>query len=160
MRLRGDSWIPAGIIVLILAWGIWMLAGCTATSTKLAIAGSERSDEIRTAVVERQHRSLKILSFRATLAKLNRAATDEERTAILNDAWNDRDLFEFWLVQDTLARALHYATVDAKLAASQSMFDLLIKDICNRAEKPVQAADEYLAAKVGEAAVSAETPTD
>jgi hypothetical protein len=153
MKRINDRWVTAAVMGVILVFaGFITCTGCTAVSTKLAIEGSRRTDEVRTAVVDRQHRSLLILSYRETLAELNKATSDQERAAILNEAWNNRDLFEFWYIQDVLARAMHYATVDAKLAASQSIIDLLLKDMSKRAETPLQAADEYLAAKVGAAA--------
>ena len=127
-----------------------LICGCTATSTKLAMEGSTRSDAIRTAVSQRQHDGLKVLLYRDTLAKLNACKDDGERAAALNAAWNDRDLIEFWATQDALARCLHVATVDAKLASDQAMLDLLLKDLARRAEKPLQAIDEYAAAKLAE----------
>jgi hypothetical protein len=144
-------WPRAMIVVSAAAWASLMTLGCTATSTMLAIEGSERSDAVRTAVVERQHRSLKILLFRDTLDRLVLAKSAEEQEAVLNEAWNDRDLIEFWLIQDTLARCLHIATVDAKLASDQSIFQLIVQDISRRAAGPLQAVDEYVAAKLGDA---------
>ena len=144
------TWLWVGAVAF------FLLAGCTPTSTKLAIAGSERSDGVRSFVTAEQHRSLKVLLFRETLTKLKAAQTDEVREAVLNDAWNDRDLFEFWYLQDCWARALHYATVDAKLASSKSMASLIAKDIAIKLQEPVQAADEYLAAKLGQSIASSQ----
>ena len=130
---------------------ILVATGCTATSTTLAIAGSERSDEVRSFVTAEQHRSLTLLLFRETAAAIELAQTADERAAVLDKAWNDRDLFEYWYLQDTLARALHYATVDAKLATSKSTIELIAKDFATHTQAPLQAVDEYAAARLGEA---------
>lgn len=147
---------PISWATLLLA-AVLLLAGCTPTSTKLAKDGSERSDNVMGFVTAAQHRSLKILLFRETLAKLHTATTDAERQAILNAAWNDRDLFEFWAAQTLLARALHYATVDAKLESSRGIGSLLAEDLAKQSQGVVQAADEYVAAKVG-AAIAPQPP--
>lgn len=139
-------------VILAAAIGLMiLLGGCTAPSNTLAREGSARSDEVRSYVSSQQHRSLTILLFRETLAKLNAAKSDEERTAILNQAWNDRDLFEFWRTQDLLAQFTHVATVDNYLTANQSIFDLLGKSVAKRLKTPVGWLDDYLAGKIGAA---------
>jgi hypothetical protein len=149
--------IHAAVVILFCAAMAATICGCTAPSTTMAIKGSDDSDAIRTAVVQRQHDGLKVLLYRDTLAKLNAAKTDEERSAILNAAWNERDLVEFWFNQDTLARCLHFATVDAKLATSQAMFDLIFKNLARSAKKPLQAVDDYMAAQLATGLLSSQT---
>jgi hypothetical protein len=127
------------------------IAGCTAPSNRMAGDASGRVDALRAGVFMRQNDALKILLFRQTLAKINAAKTDEERGAILNDAWNERDLIGWWGYQEILARCTQYATVDQYIAAQQGIFGLLAKDAARRWQKPLEELDEFLAKKVGEA---------
>ena len=148
MSQRQGWMLVAGLFAMAV---IVAVVGCTPTSTTLAIQGSERSDEVRSFVTAEQHRSLNLMLFRETAAAIEQAQSPDERAAVLNKAWNDRDLFEYWYLQDTLARALHYATVDMKLATSKSMIDLIATDVATPAQTPLQAVDEYAAARLGEA---------
>ncbi|MFO0971843.1 MAG: hypothetical protein U1A27_00175 [Phycisphaerae bacterium] len=144
-RMRG---IISGLAITIAAG--WLPA-CTAPSNRMAADASARCDAVRAAVVERQHHSLLVLAYRDTLARLNAATTPAERAAILNEAWNDRDLFDFWCRQEVLARATHYATVDAYIAGQQGMLALLAKGAQRQFEGPLNAVENWAAARIGQA---------
>ena len=140
-------WLELGVI---LGLSIAMLGGCTRPSTTQAIDGMDRSDRIRTEIRDRQHAALKIFLYRDTLAKLEAAKTEGERAAILNEAWNDRDLCEFWLMQDERARFLNLATVGSKLYSDQGTLGLIAQNLAGQAKGPIDTVDDYLAAKAGE----------
>lgn len=154
-RMQG---IAVGLAAAVLV-GLGCLAGpgCTATSTLKAIEASNRTDDVRSYVARQQHRSLLIEKFRNTALRINAAKTDEERTAILNEAWNDRNLFEFWVQQELLARATHIAVVDAKLESDRSTLDLLSKDIARKLRRPIEALDDFVAGRLGAALSGAAT---
>jgi len=118
------------------------VVGCTRESTRLAIQGSERSDQVRSFIIGQQHRTAKVLLFRDTLGRLNAATTDQEREAVLNDAWQNRDRLENWIVQDTLAWALHLVTVDAKLVSSRAMFEVFTRNLAKLAKPTVDEVDD------------------
>jgi hypothetical protein len=103
--------------------------GCTAESTRVALEAQRRADEVQRAVCERQHDGLRVLLYRDTLRRLMSAASAEDTAAVLSEAWNERDLVEFWLVQHERAAALHLAAVDTKLYADQSPIDLLLRQL-------------------------------
>lgn len=125
-----------------------LLTGCTAESTRVAIETQRRADEVQQAVFERQHEGLVLLLFRDLSGKLERCRTDDERAAALNAAWNERDLIEFWAIQNERSRALRLIGVDAKLYSDQSIVDLLIRSIQAKAQR----AEQGLAAVAGHAA--------
>jgi hypothetical protein len=135
----------------LLAWSVMVAAvcgGCTRESLRLALDAQRRADEVQQAVFERQNESLRILLFRDLVSRLERQGrpvSEAERTA-LNELWNERDLLEFWTVQNERARALRITGVDAKLASDQSVVDLLIKSIEARADRVEQSAVERFAA--------------
>jgi hypothetical protein len=135
-------------LILLLA-GAALAAGCTRESARVAIDAQRRADEIQRAVFERQHASLRVLLYRDLASRLEAAGAaaeieDEPRAALaaaqrsaLDDAWNDRDLFEFWATQYERAAALRIAAVDAKLAADQSVLDLLWKQWSAKGDRMV-----------------------
>ncbi|MCA9243713.1 MAG: hypothetical protein KDA32_07170 [Phycisphaerales bacterium] len=147
VRALGRAGVP--LIVAIIAIG-----GCTAESTRIALETQRRADDTQRAVQERQHDALKVLLFReltgrmesegVTLSTLQRAA--------LNDAWNERDLIEFWNEQYQRAEALRMIGVDAKLFGDQGPLDLITRQIALRVDRVeqglVNAAAEEAAASV------------
>lgn len=109
-------------------------AGCTPTSVKVALTSQARADDVQNTVVQNYHHAVKVLLFRDTLAKLNAASTSDARQVVLNKAWNERDLFEWWMLQYERASALRVIGVDSKLYADQSIFDLLYKSLTEKVE--------------------------
>jgi len=105
-------------------------AGCTAESLRLALEAQQRADEIQQAVFERQNDALRLLLYRDLVARLdqNGPGLSEKQRMLLSEAWNDRDLFEFWAIQQERARALRLVGVNTKLASEQAIIDLLIKN--------------------------------
>lgn len=136
-------------LVLLLA-GVALATGCTRESSRVAIDAQRRADEIQRSVFERQHASLRVLLYRDLASRLDAASAaaeleDEPREVLtaaqrsaLNDAWNDRDLFEFWAMQYERAAALRAAAVDAKLAGDQSVLDLLWKQWSAKGDRLVE----------------------
>ncbi len=133
------------------------VGGCTAESTRIALQAQQRAAEIDEAVFERQHEGLKILLFRETLQRLGAAQDESSPTPILaageaegaaggaaalsdvlNRAWNERDLIEFWALQHERAKALRLIGVDAKLFSEQAVIDLLIKAATAKADRARQ----------------------
>lgn len=129
------------------------LCGCTRESIRVALEAQRRADEVHAAVVERQHAALCSLLFRDTLAGLNAAGLQLDPAAqqYLEKVWNERDLMEFWLVQDERARALRVVGVDAQLYGAQAIPDLLWKGWQARAAR----ADAALADAAGAALATA-----
>ncbi len=128
-----------------------LCAGCTRESVRTALETQRRADAVQYAVFERQHDAIRILLFRDLVARLEQAGpplTAEQRAAI-NDVWNDRDLAEFWCVQQERAAALRLVGVDAKLFADQAIVDLLVKSLEARAKR----AEQGLAAAAAEEAL-------
>jgi hypothetical protein len=123
------------------------LAACTAESTRIALATQRRADQIQQAIFERQRDGLRLLLYRVALHRLESATTSEQRSAVLSDIWNDRDLIEFWAVQNERCAALRLIGVDFRLYGDQSMVDLLIKQI----EARWQRVEEGLAEAAGNA---------
>lgn len=134
-----------------------LLAGCTAESTRIAIDAQRRADDVQRAVFDRQHDGLKVLLFRDAQRQLESAKSHEQRTLALNNAWNDRDLLEFWQQQYDRAAALRLVGVDAKLYADQSMLDLLIKQIDTRVQRAEKGWAAAKARQAGKAAAESAT---
>lgn len=132
-----------------LAMAVALLCGCSAESTRIAIESQRRANEVDTAIFDNQHDSLRVLAYRDMLHRVQSAAPREnpadpaspsaELTAgqrsALNEAWNQRDLFEFWRVQHERSRALRMIGVDAKLYGEQSIIDLLYKSLDAKARR-------------------------
>ncbi len=129
-----------------------LLGGCTRESVRVAMDAQRRADQVQQAVFDRQHEGLRVLLFRDAVARLERAGPlNASQVAALSDAWNERDLVEFWQVQHERARALRLVGVDAFLASNQSVVDLLVKQVLIRLDRGLEGA----AGAVGEAAVEA-----
>lgn len=110
----------------------------------MATEASSRIATVQAHIQAEELRSLKILAFRDVLAQLRSATTDADRVRILNKAWQDRDLFEFWNVQFVLSEAAHIATVDNYLSSQQGILSLLVKDVARAAQGPAHAVDDWL----------------
>ncbi len=122
----------AALLALLAAGG-----GCTRESVRMAIESQQRSNQVQQAVFDRQHDGLRILLYRDLVRQLESqgmAMTAEQRQ-IVNAAWNERDLIEFWAVQHERAKALRLMGVDAKLYSDQSVLDLMLKSLSAKAER-------------------------
>lgn len=125
-----------------------LLCGCTAESTRIAIEAQQRANLVEQAIFERQHEGLRVLLYRDLVRRLGEIMADGSDGAAgamlraVNDAWNERDLVEFWAVQHERAKALRTAGVDAKLYGSQAMVDLLIKALEAKGDRAAQGVAE------------------
>ena len=133
-----------------------VFSGCTRESVRTALETQRRADDVEEAVVQRQHEALCVLLYRDSLRRLAERGVvlDDAQRAALSAVWSDRDLIEFWAVQHERAKALRIAGVDAKLAADQSIVDLLWKQLAARAGR----IEQGLAAQAADAAASALPP--
>lgn len=141
-----SNWMVIGTVVLVIG-----LSGCTRASIRKAIETQQRANEVQQAVFERQHDAVRVLMYRDVVAKLEAARGGplaEAERAVINEAWNDRDLVEFWAVQQERARALRLVGVDSVLYSRQSIVDLLYKELRQTVKRGVAAA---AGARVGEA---------
>ena len=132
---KGLSWRAVFGAAVVLA-----LPGCTRESTRVAIETQRRADEVQQTVFDSQHEALCVLLYRDMLRRLEAAnvpLSDSQRAA-LSEVWNDRDLIEFWTLQNERARALRVVGVDIKLFSDQSVLDLLIKQIEARFDRAKQ----------------------
>jgi len=132
--------------------------GCSRESLRVALTAQQRADQVQQAVFERQHEALCVLLYRELQRRLEWTGTplSEAQLAALNDAWNDRDLVEFWAVQHERAKALRLIGVDAKLYSDQSVVDLLYKSLSARVDRVKQG----LAAQAGRRAAEESLDTD
>jgi hypothetical protein len=114
-----------------------LLSGCTAESTRLALVSQQRADDVQQHIFDSQQHALRTFLFGDLVGKLAAAGAplDQRQQATLNDAWNERDLLEFWAVQNERAKALRRAGVDAKLFGDQATIDLMLKAIAARAAR-------------------------
>lgn len=151
-------------VILFVLGTFWMflsgLFGCTAESTRIAIESQERANQVQEAIFDRQHEGLSQLLYDATLRKLDAASGEvplnTQQRQVLNEAWNERDLIEFWRVQFERSKALRFVGVDSKLFSDQSVIDLLIKALNAKMERGIQA----VAAATGDAAADRILQTD
>lgn len=142
------------------AWASVLVAtgvsGCTAESTRMAIEAQQRADLVQQAVFERQHHGLRVLAFRDLVRRLSEIMNAEgdadvgEMLRVVNDAWNQRDLIEFWAIQQERAKALRLAGVDAKLYGSQAMLDLLVKALEAKGDRVLEGVSESAGSASGE----------
>ena len=139
--LAGRAWVCAGLL------GVLLLTGCTSESTRIALTAQRRADQVQQAVFDRQHEALRVLLYRDLQRRLGETGVvwTDERRAVLNEAWNERDLLEFWVVQHERAGALRVAGVDAKLAADRSPVELLAKSLDAGVERVRSAVRERAA---------------
>ena len=129
------GWVAGGLAVLS------VLGGCTRESVRVALAAQQRADRVQQAVFERQHEALCILLYRDLKQQLELDGTPltPAQCAVLNETWNERDLLEFWTIQQERAKALRLVGVDAKLYGDQSVIDLLYKSLTAKADRVKQA---------------------
>ncbi|MBL8878139.1 MAG: hypothetical protein JNG88_03375 [Phycisphaerales bacterium] len=141
-RRRGGLW-PACLVGVVALFA----TGCTAESVRIAIEAQQRADSVQQAIFERQNDALRVLLYRDLLRRLAEAgaALDERQREVANAVWNDRDLLEFWTVQQERSRALRLIGVDSRLYSEQSIVDLLIKSITNKIDR----IGEHMAARAG-----------
>jgi hypothetical protein len=138
-------------------------AGCTRESIRVALEQQRRADEVQGAVQEQQHAALCVLLFRDTVQRLaaRGPALSPEQTDVLNAAWNDRDLVEFWRLQQERAAALRIVGVDSVLYGQQAPLDLLWKNLRARQARATQALagglGQQVAARGADAAASVES---
>lgn len=121
--------------------GVGALVGCTAESTRIAIETQQRVDTVQQGVFDKQHEGLRILLFRDLLRRLQATGVElsAEQIATLNHFWNERDLVEFWAVQNERALGLRHVGVDAQLYADQAVLDLLWKAVTAKGERASEA---------------------
>ena len=144
-----------------------LAAGCTAESTRQAIEAQRRVDLVQQTIFERQHDGLSLLLYRdllyrdllARLAAAGAELTPAQRE-VLSAVWNERDLVEFWAIQQERTRALRLIAVDTKLFSDQSIVDLLWKSIETRLERAQQGFAAYAAEQAGHAAEQAAQATE
>lgn len=127
--------------------GFWaalaiLSSGCTVESTRIAIETQRRVDDVQQTIVQQQNDGLRSLLFRQMVQRASAAGEplSEEQVEQLNLAWNERDLLEFWMIQNERALGLRRVGVDAKLYGDQSVVDLLWKSIDAKIKRAEQAA--------------------
>ena len=125
---------------VLLSFGV----GCTSRSTKIAREGSRRCDEVGRTLDDNRHKTLVNLELEIMLAAVEKAATSAERERVIRRGWNTRQVFEDWLIQTERMRALHYATVDAKLASMRSIVRLMGEYVAEQVKGPVDTAVEIV----------------
>lgn len=140
---RSGAFAIAGLAIAIGA------AGCTRESLRVALAAQQRANQVEQHIFDQQHDALCVLAYRDLAQRLVATGMDltNARKIVLNDAWNQRDLFEFWSVQHERAKALRTVGVDAKLYADQSTVDLLYKSLTAKIDRIKQG----IAAQAGKA---------
>ncbi len=140
---------------------LMVLPGCTPESVRLALEAQQRADRVQQEVFECQHRALCVLLYRDMQHRLEDAggALNAAQRQALNDAWNSRDLIEFWLVQYERARALRLTGVDARLASEQSAVDLLYKSLAAQAGRLRQGLAEHSGRQAAEEVLEADGST-
>lgn len=151
-RADGEDDLRRTVVrVLVAALGALVASGgigCTNESVRLALETQQRANQVQQALFARQHEGLAILAFRDLVRKLDDLggeALTERQVGALNQAWNERDLIEFWALQNERANALRLIGVDAKLYADQSIVDLLWKSLSAKTGR----AEQAIAAEVG-----------
>jgi hypothetical protein len=152
---------PLPAVIALGAALIGLAGGCTRESVRIALETQRRADDVQQAVFARQHEGLCVLLYHDLVRRLSDRGLEmsEAQRAALNDAWNDRDLIEFWTVQQERARALRLVGVDAKLASDQSVVDLLIKAVETRFDRVQQHLASQAAAALAPHAPESQ-PTD
>lgn len=149
-RSTGDGrrWavVGAALGVASLLWA----GGCTRESTRVAIETQRRADDVQQVVFDRQHEALCTLLYRDLLHRAEPAESgwSPAQREALNEVWNERDLIEFWAIQNERARALRLAGVDAKLFTDQSIVDLLWKSLETRMDRARQGLEARVVSEV------------
>ncbi len=120
----------AGATLLGLCASMASLAGCE--STRIAIATQARANDVQQTIFDQQQEALRIYQFRALAATLN---LPPEQTAVLNAAWNERNTLNWWAVQFERSKSLRLVGVDTKLWASESILELIGKQIEQKTDR-------------------------
>ena len=139
---------------------ILLLSGCTAETTRIALKGQQRADDVQQTIIDRQQEGLKIYLYQKTVADIQALGpfTDAQRAVFLK-AWQERDLVEFWGVQNERAKALRLITVDAKLYADQGILNLLWKALEIAGDRIKTAAAADVGSVAGQKLLNAVQPT-
>lgn len=136
LRDRKSTW-ACGVVLGVLAVAAIGSHGCTRESVRVALAAQQRADQVQQTIFDRQQEGLLILLYRDLQRRLELAGSKltEAQHTVLDEAWNERDLIEFWAVQHERARALRLIGVDAKLYSDQSVVDLLYKALSTKLDR-------------------------
>jgi hypothetical protein len=153
-RKRGSARHEVQIAVWLSMCGVLAVGGCTGESTRVALDAQRRADQIQQAVFDRQQEALCLLLYRDLLRRLAGAGIELSpvQRETLNEVWNDRDLIQFWAMQNERAQALRIIGVDLKLFGEQSIVDLLWKGLEVRADRARAALATSVAAHIAESA--------
>ena len=145
-RSGAGGWRWAGVRLALGVAALLSASACTRESTRVAIETQRRADDVQQVVFDRQHEALCILLYRDLLRRLEPAESvwSPAQQEALSGIWNERDLIEFWAIQNERARALRLAGVDAKLFADQSIVDLLWKSIETRMDRARQGLEAHV----------------
>ena len=149
-RMKRQLCVAGAIAAVVVGGGA--PAGCTRESVRAALAVQRRADSVQQAVFEQQHETLCILLYRDLIRRLEHggAQLTAAQRAALNEVWNERDLIEFWCVQQERCKALRLIGVDSKLFADQSPVDLLLKQLVGGLRR----VEQGLAGQVAESLVA------
>lgn len=125
-------------------------SGCTRESVRIALRAQQRADQVHQTVFDRQHEGLRMLLYRDLIRRLETAgpALTAEQRAVVNAVWNERDLIEFWAIQNERAKALRLIGVDAKLYSDQSPLDLLLKSLTAKVNRLAPAVAKIVGEQV------------
>jgi hypothetical protein len=148
----------ASLLYGVLLTAVLCCGACTRESLRVALAAQQRADDVQQAVCVAQHEALCILLYRDLQRRLEQDGTplSSGQRAALNEAWNDRDLIEFWTVQHERAGALRLIGVDAKLYSDQAVIDLLYKSLAAKAARVKQGLAARAGDKTGQALTAEE----
>ena len=153
--------MPQFVVTCLILMGIIGIGtcsvGCTSASTKIALEASNRVTQIQDKIQENQNKALKWYIFQKLLTDINAAKTSDQVAALLNKAWQDRDLVEFWAVQWERARALHIIGVEAKLYSDEGILDLIWKQLSGKGDEFWGAVKGQLAGSLAEKLLTPET---
>lgn len=132
---------------------VTLMTGCTAESARIAIDTQRRVDDVQQTVFDRQHDGLRVLLFRDLVHRVGDEGEElaPEQVDVLNTVWNERDLMEFWALQNERALGLRRVGVDAKVYGEQAVVDLLWKSL----EAKVKRGEQAVASAKGAAAAAA-----
>lgn len=123
------------------------MAGCTTQSTRHAIDGFTRADEVRTAAVKNLRDGLAQAIFTNAVARLKAGGDVEE---VVRDAMQNRDRLEFLLDQIQRADEVELVTVYAKLINDQGILNLLLGDAKQRVDRVEKTVINRLAGDAGQ----------
>ncbi len=125
-------------------------SGCTRESVRIALRAQQRADQVHQTVFDRQHEGLRILLYRDLIRRLETAGPtlSADQRAVVNAVWNERDLIEFWAIQNERAKALRLIGVDAKLYSDKSPLELLLKSLTAKVNRLAPAVAKIVGEQV------------